>query len=258
MDLVAELRILFASALLFSGMLTAGSSRFGGVLKGSYLISTFHAVTVLILAGAILFSECWENVTHSCTFDSRLNTDLQQITLLYSMGYFIVDSAVVLWLSPDVSASLHHLSILVGQAATIFNGEFDATPVDRFFSYAGVSGYPLVCFLFAAELSAPFLNAFLSGFTPKNSQSEFIAKALFAFTFLVSRLLVCPFLTYEFVVNSPNAPLIPKAVCVFVMGISVYWSKAIITGILEVVNPPKASKLENVIGEGPDGRLKGQ
>ena len=258
-DLAGEARIFAISTSLFLSLLFTGTRLFGTVLRGSFLISTFHAITILILTASIVFSECWDTFADFCRFDSVSNSDLQQFTLLFSMGYFLVDSFVVLYLAPDASAALHHVSILVGLIATIFSGEFVPRPTDRYFSYTGSSGYPLACFLFAAEISAPFLNAFLSGLVGKDSKLEFIAKAMFAFTFLVSRLIICPFLTYEFVVNSPNASAIPKAVCVFVMCISIYWSRAIIAGIIEALNPPpKKAKEEYMISEQPDGRLKGQ
>jgi hypothetical protein len=196
---------------------------------------------------------------HFCHFDAPLNSDLQQLVLVYSMGYFITDSAVVLWIVPDASAALHHVSILLGQLSTVFYGQFESQPTGgRFFNYQGTSGYPLACFLFAAEISAPFLNAFLSGFAPKGSKFEFISKAVFAVTFLISRLVICPFLTYEFVVNCPNAPVIPKIVCVFVMGISVYWSKAIVEGIIEAVSPQPLKAILGEEKEELEKRFKGE
>jgi hypothetical protein len=240
-----ELLVLLSSVLLFSAILTLASLRFRSVSSGSFCISTFHALTILLLTSKIIFSECWDSAHQSCRFNASSNSALQQLTLAYSMGYFIVDSFVVTWLVPDVSAALHHVSILIGQAATIFYGSplngFDDGTSSSFY-YHGVSGYPLACFLFAAELSAPFLNAFMSGLAPKGSSLELMMKSCFAFTFLVSRLFVCPFLIYEFVAHCPNAPVIPKAVCVFVMGISIYWSKAIVSGILEVVLPKQVSQ----------------
>lgn len=196
---------------------------------------------------------------HFCHFDAPLNSDLQQLVLVYSMGYFITDSVVVLWIVPDASAALHHVSILLGQLSTVFYGQFESQPTSgRFFNYQGTSGYPLACFLFAAEISAPFLNAFLSGFAPKGSKFEFISKAVFAVTFLISRLVICPFLTYEFVVNCPNAPVIPKIVCVFVMGVSVYWSKAIVEGIIEAVSPQPLKAILREEEEELQKRLKGE
>jgi hypothetical protein len=254
--IIREVQVLVASILLFTSILIAGTLRFKGVIKGSFLISTVHAVSILILTSLILFSECWETVSHYCRFDATSNSDFQQFTLLVSMGYFFVDSVVVLWFAPDASAALHHVSILLGQAATIFYGDFDPSPLHRHFHFQGVSGYPLACFLFGAEISAPFLNAFLSGFARKDSGFEFFAKAMFAFTFIVSRLVICPFLTYEFVVNTPNAPWAPRLVCVFVMGISLYWSKAIIAGVIDAVQPASSSKKELLTEEAQ--RLKGE
>jgi hypothetical protein len=247
------------SSIFFLSLLTAASLRFRSVLKGSFLISTFHASTILILTGIVIFSECWDSLLHYCHFDSQANSDLQQLILVYSMGYFITDSVVVLWIVPDPSAALHHVSILVGQLVTVFYGNFEAEPATgRFFNYQGASGYPLACFLFAAEISAPFLNAFMSGFAPKGSKFELISKAIFAVTFLISRLFICPFLTYEFVVNCPNAPLVPKVVCVCVMGISIYWSKAILGGIIEVVAPRPMKEILREEEEQREKRIKGE
>ena len=257
--LATEFEVLLLSVTFFSSLLLVGKRCFGSFDKGSFLISTVHAVSILILTANVIFSECWMSTAHSCRFDSVTNSESQQLLLLFSMGYFTVDSFVVLWLVPDLSAALHHVSILVGQLSTIFYVDLGVPSQDRILRFQGASGYPLACFLFAAEVSAPFLNAFMSGFAPKDSRFEFISKALFAFTFLVSRLIICPFLTFEFVMNCPNAPVIPKLVCVFVMGISIYWSKAIISGIVEAVTPSRLSlKEEFLLAETNRQRLKGE
>jgi hypothetical protein len=259
MSLAAEFEILLLSTTFFGSVLLIGRFSFGTFIKGSFLISTVHAVSILMFTANVIFSECWTSIAPSCGFDSIANSDSQQFLLLFSMGYFTVDSFVVLWLAPDVSASLHHVSILVGLISTIFYVDLGVPAEHRMPRYQGAAGYPLACFLFAAEISAPFLNAFMSGAAPKDSRFEFISKALFALTFLVSRLLICPLLTYQFVMNCPSAPLIPKLVCIFVMGISIYWSKAIISGIAEAVNPVCLSQKEELlIQETNRSRLKGE
>ena len=254
-----EFEILLASVALFTSILSISSRALGSVSKGSFVISTFHAVLVLFLTAYIIFSECWDSVLHFCHFNAPSSSDFQQFVLLFSLGYFTVDSVVVLWLAPDTSAALHHVSIVIGQLAAIFSGDFNKEPVNSFFHFSGASGYPLACFLFAAEISAPFLNIFMSGFAKEGSRLQFFAKAMFAFTFIVSRLVVSPFLTYEFVVNSTNAPWVVKAVCVFVMGISIYWSRAIIAGVAEALSP---SVKQELIAEEKtrtsNGRAKGE
>ena len=255
-----ELQIALGSTALFVSILLAASRRIRSVSRASFLISTVHAITILALTSYVIFSECWDSHSSFCNFNASSNSDVQQGILLYSMGYFITDSIVVLWVAPDLSAALHHVSILFGQFFAVFYGDFQEGREGRIFGYPGISGYALACFLFAAEVSAPFLNTFMSGLAPSGTRFEFISKALFASTFLISRLVVCPFLLYEFVVNCPNAPIVPKAVCVFVMGISVYWSKAVIAGVGEAVLPPQSTvkdliKIEEELRE---KRLKGE
>lgn len=253
-----EFEILAASVTLFVCILTVASRALRSVLKGSFVISTFHAVLILVLTSVIIFDECWDSMLRHCHFDASSSSDFQQGVLLFSLGYFLVDSVVVLYFAPDASAALHHVSIVIGQVAAIFSGNFTEEPVDSLFHFSGASGYPLACFLFAAEISAPFLNIFLSGFAKSGSRFEFYAKAMFAFTFIVSRLVVSPFMTYEFVVNSTNAPVAVKAVCLLVMGISIYWSRPIFAGVAEALFPPSSSKQQLIAEEGRSGRTKGE
>ena len=157
-----------------------------------------------------------------CEFDSTINSPTQTMMLQWSLGYFLVDSVVVLFLSPDWEAAFHHLTIVIGQISAIQTGR---------------CGYALAWFLFLAELSAPFLNCFLSGFTIEGTKSDFIVRAIFAGVFIVSRLLICPFMTYQFVFNCTNAPMVPRIVCLCVMGISVVWGKRVIGGVVDALRP---------------------
>lgn len=245
-----ELSFAIFSTTFFGCILLLASARLRSFSQGSFVISTFHAITMILLTSRIIFLECWDSNRVYCHFDSHISSEFQQFVLIYSLGYFMVDSVVVLWLVPDISASLHHVSILLGLLAAIFSGEFTETPVGSSrLQYTGSSGYPLAVFLFAAEISAPFLNAFMSGLTAGTSL-DFVARGIFAVTFLISRMIVCPILTYKFVVNCPNAHVIPKAVCLFVMCISAYWSKHIIKGIFDVFSD-KGSKKDSA-------RIKGE
>jgi hypothetical protein len=256
-----EVAIASISILFFGVILIIAKSLLGSFAKGSFVLSTLHAISMLGLTGYTIFVECAGERSPHCHFDSTSNSDFQQLLLLYSLGYFVVDSFVVLWLAPDVSASLHHTSILVGQIFALTAGSDVYGQPDSVFEYRGSSGYPLACFLFAAELSAPFLNAFLSGFTKEGSRLDFAARASFALTFIGARLMVCPFLCYEFVLNSPNAHVVPRVVCLFVMGISAYWSGTIFTGIRDALFTPPipANKLQD---DGPlmppSSRVKGE
>jgi len=236
-----EALLAIGSTLCFGILFALASSQLRSFSQGSFVISTIHACLMILLTSRVIFVECWDSDHISCHFDSPLSSDFQQGTLIFSLGYFIVDSIVVVWLAPDVSASLHHLSILVGLVAAIFSGEFTETPYGSRFQYSGSSGYPLAVFLFAAEISAPFLNAFMSGLT-KGTSIDIFTRGIFAVTFLASRMVVCPILTYKFVMNCPNAHTIPKAVCVFVMGISAYWSGGIISQIYHTLKRPKITK----------------
>lgn len=249
-----------ASTTVFGLILLRAIKTFGCAGKASYVLSTLHAIAILLLTGYTIFVECWDTYDHHCHFDSHINSAFQQMTLLISLGYFVIDSVVVLWLAPDVSASLHHISIIAGQIAAISSGLPADPSSDFIFQTSGSSGYALACFLFAAELSAPLLNAFLSGLTIEGTQVDFITRASFAFVFIVSRLVVCPFLTYEFLVNSPRAHIVPKLVCLFVMGISVYWSKSIFAAILEAIRGPlkKSKKMEDDGFVAVPARVKGE
>lgn len=249
-----------ASTALFGLILIRATKILGCAAKASYVLSTVHAIAMMLLTGYTIFVECWDTYDHHCHFDSESNSAFQQITLLFSLGYFVIDSVVVLWFSPDVSASLHHTSIIAGQIAAISSGLPADPSSDFLFQTSGSSGYALACFLFAAELSAPLLNAFLSGLTKEGTQVDFITRASFAFVFIVSRLVVCPFLTYEFVVNSPRAHIVPKLVCLFVMGISVYWSKSIFAAILEAIRGPsnQSKKMEDDDNVAVSARVKGE
>lgn len=235
LSLGTEILIAAASSIIFGSILCFTALKLKSVSQGSFVISSIHAISMIFLTSKVIFVECWDSDHIKCHFDSPISSEFQQAILCFSFGYFLVDSIVVLWLAPDVSASLHHVSILVGLVAAIFSGEFTASVEGVRFQYSGSSGYPLAVFLFAAEISAPFLNAFMSGLTAGTSL-DIAARGLFAVTFLVSRIIICPILTYRFVVNCPNAHAIPKAVCVIVMCISVYWAKAIIKEIISTVS----------------------
>jgi hypothetical protein len=202
------------SIAIFGGVLAAGSVALGSINKGSYVLSSVHAISMLYLTSYVLFSECgWESALPHCEFDSRSNSEFQHRMLLWSVGYFIVDSVVVLRLVPDYESAFHHVTIVVGQMAAICTG---------------TCGYALSWFLFLAELSAPFLNCFMSGLTIEGTPIDLTVKSIFSFTFIISRLLICPFMTYKFVFECPNVPLIPKGVCLCVMAISLVWGKRIV------------------------------
>ena len=239
MSIVAtDFQIVAASVLGFSMVLFAGSMWLKGIHRGSYVLSTFHAVAMLAFTTYVIFIDCASPYGTHCDFNSTANNDVQQLMLLFSLGYFIVDSIVVLFLSPDYEAAFHHLTIVVGQIAA---------------TQTGKGGYALAWFLFLAELSAPFLNCFLSGLTIEGSKSDFVVRAAFAFTFIVARLLICPFMTYKFVFASPDAPFIPKMVCLCVMAISAVWGKRVVGATLDALVPKKFHKIES-----SSGRFKGE
>ena len=238
MAIPGEVAVILGSTLLFGSILWASSNLMKSVGKGSYVLSTFHAISILLLTSYTIIYECSSSNHSHCLFNSSNNSILQQFTLMYSIGYFLVDLVVVLWLVPDFSAALHHSSIIIGQIAAVFSGASLSVSGDNLFQYDGSAGYPLACFLFAAELSAPFLNIFLSGMTTEGSQADFLARAGFALTFILARLIVCPFMTYEFVLNSPDAPLVPKLVCLFIMGISLHWSRTVVGNVIKAIRGP--------------------
>lgn len=215
------------STLFFSSILGLGSYFTKSVSKGSYILSTVHAVSMLFLTSFILLFDCGFSGDDHCFFDAGINSHEQSMMLIFSVGYFIVDSMVVLFLVPDKEAAFHHLTIIVGQLAAIATGK---------------CGYALAWFLFLAELSAPFLNCFLSGLTLEGSSTDFVVRAIFAFTFILSRLLICPFMTYKFVFGCPNAPTIPKLVCLCVMGISFVWGKRVVIATFDALCPKAHNK----------------
>jgi len=183
---------------------------------------------MLIFTSYVIFVDCGvPGYSSHCEFDSLANNDIQQSMLQWSLGYFLVDSVVVVFLSPDWEAAFHHLTIIIGQISAIQTGR---------------CGYALAWFLFLAELSAPFLNCFLSGLTIEGTRSDFIVRSLFAVIFIVSRLIICPLMTYKFVFDCQNAPLIPRLVCLGVMGISIVWGKRVISAIIAVLSPPSSDK----------------
>jgi hypothetical protein len=222
LNVPTEFGSVIVSTLSFAMLLATASACLRNVSKGSYLLSTVHAVSMLIFTSYLIFVECSNSIYSHCEFDSSLNSHLQNAMLQWSLGYFLVDSIVVLFLSPDWEAAFHHITIVIGQISALQTGR---------------CGYALAWFLFLAELSAPFLNCFLSGFTIEGTRSDFVVRAAFAAIFIVSRLLICPFMTYQFVFNCNNAPLVPRLVCLCVMGISVVWGKRVIGGVVDALRP---------------------
>jgi len=222
-----EFESVIISTVAFASILITASAYLRNVAKGSYVLSTIHAVSMLVFTTYLIFVECSNPGHLHCDFDSTANSATQTMMLRWSLGYFLVDSIVVLFLSPDWEAAFHHLTIVIGQISAIQTGR---------------CGYALAWFLFLAELSAPFLNCFLSGFTIEGTKSDFIVRAIFAAIFIVSRLLICPFMTYKFVFNCTNAPLVPRIVCLCVMGISIVWGKRVIGGVVEALRPSVSSK----------------
>lgn len=210
------------SASFFTAILAIASYACGSIGKGSYVLSSVHAISMLVLTSYILLFDCAFSGDDHCFFDAGINSAEQSWMLLVSVGYFIVDSTVVLFFVPDKEAAFHHLSIIVGQLAAVATG---------------TCGYALAWFLFLAELSAPFLNCFLSGLTIEGTQTDFVVRALFAFSFIISRLLICPFMTYKFVLGCPNAPLVPKLVCLCVMAISLVWGKRVVLATFAALCP---------------------
>lgn len=210
------MREIVYSLAAFATVLGSASWKFGSIARGSYALSTIHALSMLILTSYVIFVDCgWDSdpVSAHCNFDSAGNNELQQRMLMWSIGYFIVDSVVVLSLVPDYEAAFHHVTIVIGQIAAIMTG---------------TCGYALSWFLFLAELSAPFLNCFLSGLTIEGTSIDFAVRAIFAIVFIISRLVICPFMTYKFVFGCDEAPLTPRLVCLCVMGISIVWGKRVI------------------------------
>ena len=219
-----EFESVIISTMAFATILLVACASLRNVTKGSYVLSTVHALSMLIFTSYLIFVECSNPGYIHCEFDSTINSPLQNMMLQWSLGYFAIDSIVVLFLSPDWEAAFHHLTIVIGQISAIQTGR---------------CGYALAWFLFLAELSAPFLNCFLSGFTIQGTSSDFIVRAIFAAIFIVSRLIICPFMTYKFVFNCENAPLIPRLVCLCVMGISIVWGKRVIGGVVAALRPSK-------------------
>jgi hypothetical protein len=232
LGLPSEVQTIATSTLCFAVILITSTALCGNVLKGSYALSTIHAVSMLIFTSYVIFIDCGVPGYLHCEFDSISNNDLQQSMLQWSVGYFIVDSVVVLFLSPDWEAAFHHLTIIIGQISAIQTGR---------------CGYALAWFLFLAELSAPFLNCFLSGLTIEGTKTDFIMRSLFAGIFITSRLIICPFMTYKFVFDCKNAPLTPRLVCLAVMGLSVVWGKRVIAAVIAALSPSrKADETKNI------------
>lgn len=231
------MREILLSLVTFSTVLGSAGWGLKSFSKGSYVLSTVHALSMLLMTSYAIFVDCGWKVDPSlshCHFDSTGNNEFQQRMLKWSIGYFLVDSTVVLSLVPDYEAAFHHVSIVVGQIAAILTG---------------TCGYALSWFLFLAELSAPFLNCFLSGLTIEGTGIDFVMRATFAVTFIIARLIICPFMTYKFIFHCEHVPLIPKIVCLCLMCISIVWGKRIITATVAALrglgsNKPVESKKE--------------
>ena len=217
------------SSLSFASILVAGWWMSGTILRGSYVLSFSHAILMLLLTSYNLLVDCGTNDYAHCFFASALNSYAQNMMLALSLGYFIVDSIVVMFVVPDYEAAFHHVTIVVGQLSAIATG---------------TCGYALAWFLFLAEMSTPLLNCFLSGLTREGSRIDFIVRASFAFTFIVSRLLICPLITYRFVVGCVDSPLIPRLVCLCVQGISLVWGKRVILAVIDAVGPKQKMKID--------------
>ena len=156
------------------------------------------------------------------------SSPMQTLLLAMSLGYYIVDTTLVLTVVPDRAALFHHLACLWGEYCAITKG---------------VCGGALCLNLLAGEISTPWLYAWRGGFVAQGSFAYRFCQVMFAGVFLIARIGFGPFLAKD-VLSSETVPLPIKFGCATIMLLSIYWAGLILQEVLEVGRQNRTKKFE--------------
>jgi hypothetical protein len=226
-----ELEVLGMSFVFFGLILAVSSRVLGSISRAATVISTLHAFNVFYRAGYTVLIECWNSSEDYCFLNSTSNSAFQQRTALISLGYFLADFLPAYL--KGVSLTIHHIASAAGLGAVIWSGASVVPTADFPYSFTGSSCYAISCFLFLADMQAPFLDAFTSGLTRKKPKADMFARVMFACCFVLGRLIISPILGYEYIVNSTRGPMVARLACFIINLLGFYWAKFVFAGIVK-------------------------
>lgn len=181
--------------------------------ESSCITSTLHAVVAIAWTAYAAYADPLQE-------DDGESTLLQSAWLATSLGYYLVDTYICLFLTDDKESLVHHFACIYGQIASLVTNR---------------CGYILVLNMLIAELSTPFLYGFRFFFAPSHPLHK-ACQAIFAVSFLVARATVAPLLAWR-LLTSTMAPWLVKSACVMLLSLSYYWAALVVREIWRAVSP---------------------
>lgn len=193
--------------------------------------STFHAILVSAMAGYLLFvGDFFQDGGPYGPVVFRSSV-LSQVILGVSIGYFLSDLVMILWVYPALGGKeyvLHHLLSMTSLALSLYSGQ----------------GHIYIYLVLFSEITTPLVNVrwYLSKAGMKNSKSYTLNGILLFFGWLVARVLLFGYFFIHMYLHYDQVKQIFAAGFYFLFIapptlalMNIFWFYKILTGLLRTL-----------------------